>query len=50
MEPQFVNGQTVWVHTQNELDNGEIGIFYHNGEDFIKKLEHHNEYHYLTTN
>ncbi len=42
MEPQFVNGQTVWVHAQNELDDGEIGIFYHNGEGFIKKLEHHN--------
>lgn len=40
MEPQFVNGQTVWVHAQNELEAGEIGIFYHNGEGFIKKLEH----------
>lgn len=42
MEPQFVNGQTVWVHAQNELEDGEIGIFYHDGEGFIKKLEHHN--------
>ena len=41
MEPQFINGQTVWVHAQNELSDGEIGIFYHNGEGFIKKLEHH---------
>lgn len=40
MEPQFINGQTVWVHAQNELEDGEIGIFYHNGEGFIKKLEH----------
>ena len=38
MEPQFVNGQTVWVHAQKELDDGEIGIFFHNGEGFIKKL------------
>lgn len=42
MEPQFINGQTVWVHAQNELSNGEIGIFYHNGEGFIKKLEYQN--------
>lgn len=41
MEPQFVGGQTVWVHAQNELEDGEIGIFYHDGEGFIKKLEHH---------
>lgn len=40
MEPQFVNGQTVWVHAQNELEDGEIGIFYHNGKGFIKKLKH----------
>ena len=31
----------VWVHAQNELEDGEIGIFYHDGEGFIKKLEHH---------
>ena len=40
MEPQFVNGQTVWVHAQDVLNDGEIGIFYHNGESFIKKLGH----------
>lgn len=40
MKPQFVNGQIVWVHAQNELDDGEIGIFFHNGEGFIKKLGH----------
>ena len=26
MEPQFINGQTVWVHSQEHLNNGEIGI------------------------
>lgn len=38
MEPQFVNGQTVWVHAQDSIEPGEIGIFFHNGEGFIKKL------------
>ena len=40
MEPRFVNGQTVWVHAQDTLNDGEIGIFFHNGESFIKKLGH----------
>ncbi|MBR1743855.1 MAG: LexA family transcriptional regulator [Lachnospiraceae bacterium] len=43
MEPQFINGQTVWVHAQSSLQDGEIGIFYHNGEGFIKKLDHQND-------
>ena len=42
MEPQYINGQTVWVRAQKELEDGEIGIFFHNGEGFIKKLEHQN--------
>lgn len=37
MEPQFVNGQTVWVHSQETLENGEIGIFYYNGDSYCKK-------------
>lgn len=37
MEPQYVNGQTVWVHSQGALNSGEIGIFYYNGDAFCKK-------------
>ena len=44
MEPQYINGQTVWVHAQGSLNDGEIGIFYHNGEGFIKKLGHDDEH------
>lgn len=40
MEPLYVNGQTVWVHAQQTVSDGDIGIFYHNGEGFIKKLGH----------
>ncbi len=40
MEPQYIDGQTVWVCAQKTLNDGEIGIFYHNGEGFIKKLGH----------
>lgn len=38
MEPRFVNGQIVWVHKQETLSNGEIGIFYLDGNAYCKKL------------
>lgn len=38
MEPQFINGQIVWVHQQESLSTGEIGIFYLNGNAYCKKL------------
>mgnify|MGYP002626605076 FL=1 len=37
MEPLYVNGQTVWVHRQETLNSGEIGIFYYDGNAFCKK-------------
>lgn len=39
MEPRFVNGQIVWVHQQEFLQNSEIGIFYLDGHAFCKKLQ-----------
>ncbi len=39
MEPQFINGQIVWVHQQETLSTGEIGIFYLNGNAYCKKLQ-----------
>lgn len=38
MEPQFINGQIVWLHQQDFLNDGEIGVFYLNGDAYIKKL------------
>ena len=37
MEPLYVNGQTVWVHRQEALSCGEIGIFYYDGNAYCKK-------------
>ena len=37
MEPVFIQGQTVWVHSQEALNNGEIGVFYYNEEAYCKK-------------
>lgn len=39
MEPQFINNQIVWVHQQDTLENGEIGIFFLNGNAYCKKFK-----------
>lgn len=39
MEPQFINGQIVWVEQMQELANGEIGIFFLDGNAYCKKLQ-----------
>lgn len=39
MEPQFINGQIVWVHQQEDLATGDIGIFYLDGNAYCKKLK-----------
>lgn len=39
MMPRFRDHQTVFVHEQPTLENGEIGIFYLNGNVYIKKLQ-----------
>ena len=39
MEPEFEDGQIAWDQKQDILENGEIGIFNHNGEAYIKKLQ-----------
>ena len=38
MEPRFVHGQIIWVHRQETLRPGEIGIFLYNGEGYCKRL------------
>ena len=43
MEPEFHNGQTVWVHQQRSLMTGEIGIFLYDGSAYLKQLIAKNE-------
>ncbi len=38
MEPHFHNGQIVFVHIQNVLSDGDIGIFGYDGRAYCKKL------------
>lgn len=39
MEPQFVDGQVVWVEQTQELASGDIGIFFLDGNAYCKKLQ-----------
>ena len=39
MEPRFVHGQIVWVHRQETLRSGEIGVFLYNGAGYCKRFE-----------
>lgn len=37
MEPLYLNGQIIWIHKQDTLEDGDIGIFFLDGEAFVKK-------------
>ena len=39
MEPRFVNGQIVWVQKTDTLNDGDIGIFFLDGNAYCKKLQ-----------
>ena len=38
MIPRYADGQIVWVHRQDTLEEGQIGIFELNNECFCKKI------------
>ncbi len=38
MEPRYADGQTVWVKKTEELNNGDIGIFFLDGDAYCKKI------------
>lgn len=39
MEPRYRDGQIAWVKRTEVLRSGEIGIFFHEGNAYIKKLQ-----------
>lgn len=43
MQPRFADGQIVWVHRQNTLEHGQIGIFGYDGSAYCKRLELHRQ-------
>ena len=38
MEPRFTDGQVVWVHQQQTIRSGEIGIFLYDGNAYCKQF------------
>lgn len=38
MEPDFHDGQTVWIHQQSRLGHGDIGVFLYEGISYFKRL------------
>ncbi len=38
MEPRYHDGSVIWIQQQQDLEDGEIGIFLFNGEAFLKML------------
>ena len=43
MEPQFHDGQVIWVRQQRSLMTGEIGIFLYDGSAYLRQLVAHEE-------
>ena len=38
MEPQYMNGQIIYIKPQPTLEHGELGVFIHDGNAFFKRL------------
>ena len=38
MEPQYKNGQIIYIKPQPTLERGELGVFIHDGNAFFKRL------------
>ena len=37
MEPLYLDGQIIWIHKQETLEEGEIGVFFLDGDAYVKK-------------
>ena len=47
MEPRLHNGDLLYVRQQDSVEDGEIGIFFYDGNVYVKKQEHHHGQLYL---
>ena len=47
MEPRYHNEDLVWIEQTEQLDDGEIGIFYLDGNAYIKKFQNNKKGTYL---
>lgn len=44
MTPRYLDGQIVWVHRTSDLLDGDIGIFYLDGNAYCKRLHKEKDY------
>ena len=47
MEPRYHNEELVWIEQTEQLNDGEIGIFYLDGNAYIKKFQNNRKGTYL---
>ena len=47
MMPRYLDQQIVWIQKTDELNDGEIGIFFYNGNAFCKKFQNNTKGTYL---
>lgn len=49
MEPRLHDGELLYVREQEEIEDGEIGLFHYDGDIYVKKLEHRDDKAYLVS-
>ena len=49
MEPRFHDGDLIWIEQAEQLEDGEIGIFYFDGSSYVKKLQNNRKGAYLVS-
>lgn len=49
MEPRYHNEELIWIEQTEQLEDGEIGIFYLNGNAYVKKFQNNENGTYLVS-
>lgn len=49
MEPRYHNEELIWIEQTEQLEDGEIGIFYLDGNAYVKKFQNNENGTYLVS-
>lgn len=49
MEPRYHNEELIWIEQTEQLEDGEIGIFYLDGNAYVKKFQNNENGIYLVS-
>lgn len=49
MEPRYHNEELIWIEQTEQLEDGEIGIFYLDGKAYVKKFQNNENGTYLVS-